>query len=171
MNEPRVLHVTPPVKQHRFQHLGWMTQLSFDERDLFIRCTRGFIESSSSYHLHNLSPSIATERVSDPDALGRIRTAWLLLLAAVVIRFSDYNASIPLLAPVLALLWLGIFVVNLRHAWPYRWLVVREEFGSVVTRIRKAEEDAQAVAQQDLFIRNLTDAIERAKQREYYPDE
>lgn len=171
MSDPKILHIAPPVQSHQYRHLGWRTQVSFDERDVFIQQKLGVLERRSSYHLHNLSPAIPQERVSDEDAVERVRRSWLYLLAAVVVYFSDINTAVPLLAPVLALLWLVTFVANLRQAWPYRWYVVRDEFGAVVARMRVTDDTESDRTRQQLFVKSLSGAIESAKQREYYPTE
>lgn len=169
MTDPKVLHIAPPVQNHRYRHLGWTTQVSFDERDLFMQQTAGLLERRSSYHLHNLAPDIPQERVSDEDAVLQFRRSWLYLLAAVVVYFSDIQGAVPLLAPVLGLLWILTAVISLRRAWPYRWYVVRDEFGAVVTRMRVTDDTESDRTRQELFVKNLSRAIERAKQREYYP--
>lgn len=171
MKDPKILHIAPPVQNHRYRHLGWVTQVSFDERDLFIQQTLGLLERRSSYHLHNLSPEIPQERVSDDDAMIQVRRSWLYLLAAVVVYFSAIHPAVPLLAPALALLWAVTFGVNLRQAWPYRWFVIRDEFGAVVTRMRVTDDTEADRTRQELFVRSLGKAIESAKQREYYPSE
>lgn len=171
MKDPKILHIAPPVQSHQYRHLGWRIHVSFDERDLFIQQTLGLLERRSSYHLHNLSPAIPQERVSDEDAMVQVRRSWLYLLAAVVVYFSDINAAVPLLAPVLGGLWLVIFAANLRHAWPYRWFVVRDEFGAAVARMRVTDHTEADRTRQEAFVRSLSGAIESAKQREYYPTE
>lgn len=169
MTDPKILHFAPPVQSHQYRHLGWTTQVSFDERDVFIQQKLGLLERRSSYHLHNLSPAIPQERVSDEGAMDQVRRSWLYLLAAVVVYFSEINAAVPLLAPVLGLLWFVTLATNLRHAWPYRWFVVRDEFGAVVARMRVTDDTESDRTRQELFVKCLSSAIESAKQREYYP--
>ena len=169
MNDPNILKFEPPSKKCEFTHRGVVTTVSFDERHMHLHHKRWATHDASAHLLHQLSPKILEHYGNDSDAATYIRAAWILLLAAVVVYFSDYNDRIPLLAPALALLWLVFFSANIKRAWPYTWLVVTDEYGGQVIKLRAPDpQDIDTKARQDGFIGNLSKAIEAAKQKEYF---
>ena len=152
-----------------FEDSGRTTIVEFDKRHIFVKQKKWHIELGTSTRLlHHLSPAISSDYSNDPDAAKRIRTSWLFLFGAIVVYFSDYNASIPLLAPALLLLWLLVFLPNGRRALPKRWLVVNDEYGILVVRIRAAAKEHEASASlEQAFVESLRKAIDDAKQKEY----
>ena len=152
-----------------FEDSGRTTIVEFDKRHIFVKQKKWHIELGTSTRLlHHLSPAISSDFSNDAEAAMRVRSSWLFLLGAIVVYFSDYNASVPLLAPALLLLWLLVFLPNSRRSWPKRWLVVNDEYGVLVVRIRAAAKERESSASlEQAFVENLRKAIEDAKQKEY----
>lgn len=150
-----------------FEDSGRTTIVEFDKRHLYVRQKKWQIDLGTSTRLlHHLSPVISSEFSNDSEAATQVRSSWLFLVGAVVVYFSDHNASIPLLSPALLLLWLLVFVPNIRKAWPKQWLMVNDEYGIFVVRIRAAKHETPASPEQ-IFVEALSKAIEDAKQKEY----
>ena len=163
-----VTKIVIPSQRLEFADSGRTTIVEFDKRHLFVKQKKWHIELGTSTRLlHHLSPAISHEFSNDPEAAIRIRSSLFCLLGAIVIYYSDYNARIPLLAPVLFLLWLLVFLRNIRRSWPKWWLVVNDEYGAVVVRIRSAREGATSASPENTFVENLRKAVEDAKQKEY----
>jgi len=85
--------------------------------------------ASLSYPLYGMSPDLIETVGRSPETTKAVRVASALLASAVIIFFSDFNTSIPLLAPFLFLLC-GWWLVNaLRQVVPRRWTEVRKLSG------------------------------------------
>jgi hypothetical protein len=158
-----------PVRRIEFDHAGRTTIVEFDDRQISVRNKKWHIELGTSTRLlHHLSTTISQEFAHDSDAGNRIRSSWLWLTGAVVIYFSEYNASIPLLAPALLLTWLLIFLPNIRKSCPRWWLSVNDDFGMLVVRILTNRPDSDGhSSKHEAFVSQLRKAIELAKQKEY----
>ena len=169
MSDPKILKFEHTTKKCEFPHRNVVTTLTFDERHLHLHHKRWATHDASAHLLHQLSPRILEHYGNESGATTQIRIAWVLLLAAIVVYYSDYNEHIPLLAPAFALLWLLVFSANIKRAWPYTWLVVTDEYGGQVAKLRAADAAAVEIkARQVEFIGNLSKAIETAKQKEYF---
>ena len=170
MSDPKIAKLESPVRSYTFRHLGKTSTVSFDERNLYVRCERQLTKGTRTHLLHHLSPKIDEGCWNEPGATTKVRTAWLLLLAAVVFYFSDLRHSVPLLVPALVILWAMFFASSSRRAWPYDWLTVGDEFGQDVVNIRAVSDDRpEEKARLDSFVRSLSKAIEEAKKNEYFP--
>lgn len=169
MSDPKIAKLVPPTRSYQFRHLGNSTTISFDERNLYVRSEQGVASGTTTHLLHHLSPRIEEECWNEPDAITKIRISLLLLLAAIVVYFSDVQDAVPLLAPALALVWLIIFASNCRRAWPYDWLTIGDEYGRTVANIRAVDaEQPGGKAKLDAFITSLASAIEEARKNEYF---
>lgn len=168
MSDPQIVKLEPPTRTYHFSHLGKGSTLSFDERRLYVRTERGVTKGTATYLLHHLSPRIEEECLNESGATTMVRVAWGLLLAAIVVYFSEVQEAMPLLAPALALLWIIMFAANCRQAWPYDWLTVGDEYGRTVATIRAVSAEQPAEKEKlERFVRNLTAAIEEARKNEY----
>jgi len=158
-----------PLQRIEFDHAGRTTIVEFDDRQMSVRHKKWHIELGTSTRLlHHLSTTISHEFASNSDATRQIRFSWLWLLGAIVAYFSEYNASIPLLAPALLFVWLLIFLPNIRNAVPKWWLSVNDDYGILVVRILTDRPSSDGgSSKQEAFVNGLRKAIEVAKQKEY----
>ncbi len=170
-DDSKVSELRPKHTRYEYR-IGWRRLvLEFDERYLYERWEDRAGFGSRVYLLHYLSPRFARVREMDPDATRNTRIGAGLLLAAVVVFFSTYNADIPLLAPVLLLASLGPLALGLRHIKPKTWNYIYDDDGNYVTGIlvEDAESEKDTVRREG-FENALAEAIESAKQKEYYED-
>lgn len=98
-----------------------------------------------------------------------VRVAWVLLVAAIVVFFSEYNSKIPLLTPVLIVFGVSLMAVNVKKSWPRNWALVYDDYNykQVAILVPDEEEDSQGSERQK-FIDSLSEAIEDAKKKELY---
>ena len=145
------------------------TALSFDERYLYEDWETGMISGTRCHLLCRLSPRVSVIRSFDALAERRIKIGGALLLMAVVVFFSEYRGRLPLLAPALFGVGIGPFVLGARNILPKLWLNIDDEMGTNEISVElKPNETAAEVDSRRIFERNLTEAIEKAKQAEYY---
>lgn len=158
-----------PVQKIEFDHAGRKTIVEFDDRQISVRHTKWHLELDTSARLlHHLSTSIPHEFTSDGEAVRKVRISWFWLIGAIVVYFSDYNGSIPLLAPALLLLWLVFLLPNARNAMPRWWLSINDDYGTLLVRIRTVRPGSEDdPSKQEAFVTALRRAIEVAKQKEY----
>jgi hypothetical protein len=163
-----VVTLDQPLTRFEFKHLLVNTALEFDERHLYVRREQaGVTLGTETSLLHRLSPKIVRGFSNDPAGAKGIRRSFLYLAAALAIFFSDYNAHIPLFAPLLSVAGLFNFAINVRIAWPYHWLIVKDEFGRNVVKLPATKDSKFSNPRQAAFVASLKKAIEDAKQKEY----
>jgi hypothetical protein len=85
--------------------------------------------SRTSVSLQGLSSNLAESVGRSASTTKTVRLAMLLIASSVVVFFSDYNESIPLLAPFLIGLGGWWFVNALRKLVPRSWTNVRKSSG------------------------------------------
>jgi hypothetical protein len=73
---------------------------SYDDKYITID-SKGFDWGTRKYDLWRLIPTPATEQTLKPEAATQTRTGMAFLLSALVVFFSDFRWSLPLLIPVL----------------------------------------------------------------------
>ena len=82
---------------------------SYDEKYITIESKYSPDSRSRKYDLWRLIPTPATEETLRPEASTQTRSGIAFLLAALVVFFSDFRWSLPLLIPVLVIA--GIFEI------------------------------------------------------------
>lgn len=163
-----ISQLSPSVNRIEFEDGGRTTIVEFDERHIYVSRRKWHIELGTSTRLlHQLSKTISPASTNEPSAANEVRGSWLWLLGAIVVYFSNYSASIPLLAPALGLVWLVKFSLNIRAAIPKDWLVVNDDWGMVVVQIRAPGGESGGSSRHQMFVHALSRAIETAKQKEY----
>jgi hypothetical protein len=163
-----VSKLSPSVNRIEFDDHGRTTIVEFDDRHISVSRKKWHIELGTTTRLlHQLSKTISLARTNDPSAAAEVRSSWLWLLGAIVAYFSSFNASIPLLAPALGLVWLIKFSLNIRAAVPKDWLTVNDDWGILVVQIRVPRGQGGGSSRYELFAHALSKAIETAKQKEY----
>lgn len=133
--------------------------LQIEEGFLVEKWERGPWQGARARPLDRLAPIFIEDRSFQPARARLFRLGTLLLLAAVVLAFSDYRLQIPLLAPLLTLaglpmLWLGYGGVRPRSRTRILDELGQEEFaiehdGVETTQQRKAFEKFLAEAIQN----------------------
>ena len=116
-----ISQLSPSVNRIEFEDGGRTTIVEFDERHIYVSRRKWHIELGTTTRLlHQLSKTISPASTNEPSAANEVRGSWLWLLGAIVVYFSNYSASIPLLAPALGLVWLVKFSLNIRAAMACR---------------------------------------------------
>ncbi len=114
-----------------------------------------------SYPLYGMSPDLIETVGRSPSTTKTLRVSSSALAFAVIIFFSDFNKSIPLLAPFLFLLG-GWWLVNaLRQIVPRRWTEVRKLSGETGFALVQPEHRTQEWVN---FEQTLSAAIRRANE-------
>jgi len=86
----------------------------------------GMDGAKSSYPLHGMSSDLVETTGRSSQTTKTVRISLGLISASVIIFFSEYNKTIPLLAPFLLLLG-GWWLTNaLRKVMPRTWTEVRK---------------------------------------------
>ena len=171
MSSSNISEFKPRTQSYEFEFLGKKTTLSFDERYLHEEWKKGVAKGKSTYLLYRLSPNIVEATDINQEALKLVRTSWILLIASIVIYFSDYKETIPLLAPVLAVAAISIFTINIRKSWPRVWAIVYDDYNYKQVGIPLSEKDEKkASSERGIFLNELSEAIEVARKQEFYGD-
>lgn len=143
--------------------------LEFDERYLYERWQNMLSRGEKSYLLHDLSPKLVHWTHINESSLSWVKWGGLLMLAAVVVFFSDLQVSMPLLAPSLVLLGLVPLIRGCLDILPRQWTYVHDDDGNFVLSIPVPHnENVEEKRSRQTFETQLTNAIENAKQKEYY---
>ncbi len=164
-NPNKVAQLFPKRNRYTSTHHGRTTTHEFDENNLTIEWHHGSLSGSSSALLSRLSPRLMSETSIDNDSLSNTRHGLLFMLAGFVIYFSEFNASIPLLAPALGLVGLLPLISGLKNLRPTTWTRIYDDYGNIESSIpcRKDGPDKERL----FFEESLSKAIERAHDAEY----
>ena len=110
----------------------------------FTEWKNGMDFSKSSWPLHGVSPHFGETIGRSSDTTKTVRISAALIAAAIIIFFSEYNKSIPLLAPFLFGLGCWWLIGKARNVVPRSWTEVRkttgEDFFSFVQPSEKSED-------------------------------
>lgn len=136
---------------------------SYDDRYVTIESKYSIEARSKKYDLWRLIPIPATEEVLRPEAVNQGRRGIAFLLAAVIVFFSEFRWSFPLLVPILAVVGLLESSVGWYRARPRTYT---NFFGSdagalVCIPIEVLEGNREA------FIHGLSEAIRSARAAAY----
>ncbi len=135
---------------------------SYDDTYIMIE-SNGLDFGSRKYDLWRLIPTHATEQTLRPEASTQTRTGIVFLLAALVVFFSEFRWSLPLLVPVLTLAGLVELFVGWYRLRPRTYTHFFGSDGGALVSIPTdvIEGDREG------FIRGLSDAISDARTTVY----
>jgi hypothetical protein len=136
---------------------------SYDEKYVTIESSEGFDSGTRKYDLWRLIPQPATEQKPRPEATSQTRSGIAFLLAALVIYFSEFRWSLPLLVPVLTLVGLVELCIGWQRAGPRTFT---HYFGSDGGALLSIPMDI-IEGDRDAFIAGLTEAIRSARTEVY----
>jgi len=143
--------------------------LKFDERYLYEYWENRFSSGCKFYLLHDLSPKLANWNHINESSLQHLKLGVLFILATVIVFFSDYDDKLPLLSPALLILGLIPIVRGLLDIAPKVWTYISDDDGTYVTSIQISRNETDKQKQKrEIFEKKLSQAIETAKQKEYY---
>lgn len=165
----KVTRLIPEKPSLTFQEGLETVTLEFDSRNLYEQRKSRFASKSSVWLLHDLSPLLTPQCSVSKNLMRNFYIAIGFALSAIVFWFSAVNPLLPLLAPVLGLVTLvfaSLCAAGLRKKF---WVCINDDDGLRVTRIRlKNNEGTVDTTTRQLFENTLSEAIEAAKQQEYY---
>ena len=129
----------------------------------FTEWTSGMDCSKTSVHLRGLSPRLIETSGRSSSTTQTVRISLLLIASSIIVFFSDYNKTIPLLAPFLLFLG-GWWVANaLRKVIPRKWTVVRKRSGEDAFFLVQPEKKSDDWLR---FEKDLSGAINKANPSE-----
>jgi hypothetical protein len=135
---------------------------SYDDKYITIDAI-GFDSGTRKYDLWRLIPTPATEQTFRPEASTQLRTGIALLLAALVVFFSEFRWSLPLLVPVLGAAGAFECCVGYYRLLPRTYThFFGAEGGALVSIPMEVIE-----GDRETFIRGLTDSINSARAAVY----
>jgi len=165
----KVTRLIPEKPSLTFQEGIETVTLEFDSRNLYEQRESRFASESNVWLLHDLSPLLTPQCTVSQDLKRNFYITIAFALGTIVFLFSAINPLLPLLAPVLGLVSLvfgSLCVVGLRKKF---WICINDDDGIRITRIKlKDKEGTVDTTTRQLFENTLSDAIEAAKQQEYY---
>ena len=123
----------------------------------------GTFQTRSTLSLQGLSPRLVVEIERHSGTVKTIRFSALAIALAAVVFFSDYNSSIPLLAPLLFGVGLIKFLNGVRHIYPRSWTVIRNTAGEEVRSLLQPKEKGEAWS---TFEKVLSETIVAANRNE-----
>jgi hypothetical protein len=109
--------------------------------------------------LRDLKPELPIERWASSGADKKVRIAVPLLIAGVVVTFSDIRAHVPLLAPALFLFGLHSLYLGIRGYKHIHKTVIYTKHGRYIVAIPHVRE---LEAQRQAFKKSLLLAIKKA---------
>ena len=136
---------------------------SYDEKYVTVEVTRGINTGVRKYDLWRLIPLPATEQTAEPEGSPQARTGVIFLLAALVVFFSEFRWSLPLLVPVLmAAGFFELFMGMLR----FRPRTLTHFFGADGPALVSIPMDV-IEGDRESFIKGLSEAIQSSRTAVY----
>lgn len=132
----------------------------FDEPYFYKEWEQGSDGGTESFPLEKLSSKYSKTQGRPDGVVVRIKNAGTLLLASIVIYFSEFNVQIPLLAPVLLILGLSRFYFVKDDILPKSWTIIRYKNGEEASYILHNEKRNDERIE---FEHTLSEAIDRAE--------
>lgn len=136
---------------------------SYDEKYITIESKYAPDSGTRKYDLWRLIPTPATEQTLRPEASRQTRTGILFVLAALVVFFSEFRWSLPLLVPVLAIVGIAEMGIGWYRMRPRTFTHFFGSDGpalvSIPTRVIEGNREA--------FIHGLSEAIRSARTAVY----
>ncbi len=142
--------------------------IDFDSRYLFEHRSSYFGSKSNVWLLHDLSPFLTPQSTTHKHLKAYSLAAMSFGLATLVVLFSVISPLVPLLAPILALASFTFTAYALLGLKRRYWICINSDDGLMNTRIKIENVDRPQIENRQLFESTLSDAIEAAKQKEYY---
>ncbi|VAW73051.1 hypothetical protein MNBD_GAMMA12-500 [hydrothermal vent metagenome] len=164
----KVTPIVPEKPSFSFKDGVESVTLDFDSRYLFEHRSGYFGSNSNVWLLHDLSPFLTPQSTTHDHLKSHSLTALSFGLAALIVLFSVINPLLPLLAPILALAsftFASYTLIGLKRKY---WICVNSDDGMINTRIKIDNADHSKMASRQLFESKLSEAIDAAKQKEYY---
>ena len=118
-------------------------------------------DSTVSCSLRGLSPNLTETTGRSSNIAQTVRIAMLLLASSVIVFFSEYNKTIPLLSPFLLSLGSWWLFNALRKVIPRTWTVIRKTNGEDACSIVQPEKKS---AEWLKFEKELSDTIVEANE-------
>lgn len=100
---------------------------------------KGMDYSKSCWSLQGVSPNLVETTGRSSETTKTARISMTLMASAVIVFFSEYNKTIPLLAPFLLGLGGWWFIGILRKVAPRTWTEVRKSTGEYVFSLVQPE--------------------------------
>jgi len=162
-----VTNLIPEKPSFSFKDGLESVSLEFDSRYLFEHRKSRFTSKSSVWLLHDLSPFLTPLCTVSEDLKLHLSLTLILGLSTIVVLFSALHPIMPLLAPVLGLASLFFSVLFALGYKKKFWICINDDDGLRNTRIKLGLNEVES-ANRQLFETKLSEAIEAAKQQEYY---
>lgn len=142
-------------------------EYSFDDICFYSAHKGKFSSGKTPYQLENLSPKFGYSKSYNMEKIKMLRVLFILAISSCVIYFSEYNAKIPLLAPVLFLMAAIPFINNLNNFTPTSWVRIYDDTGAYETSIPvPSNETTEESEQRKLFLTALSKKIEESYDEE-----
>ncbi len=164
----KVIHLVPEKPSFSFKDGTESVTLNFDARYLFEHRKSHFTSKSNVWLLHDLSPLLTPQCTVSENLNRHLSLAAILGLSAIVVLFSALRPFMPLLAPALAMSALFFACLTIFDIKRKFWICINDDDGLINTRIRLGANNETVSANRQVFETKLSEAIEAAKQQEYY---
>lgn len=147
-------------------------RFDFDHEKITSQWSDGPLMHRHSVSLHRINPDFAEETVTDEKRAGTARAGIYLIIAAVVVYFSEYNIKLPLAVPALALIGVITFWRGFRGIIPHAYVRLRNDYDEVLMNIPyPLGEDVEQKKIRSTFQQRLQEAICLARQGQLVTDE
>jgi len=169
LKKTSTIHKLPAKLSYDYKFKHELITIEFDKRYLYQKWSSRISKGSKAYLLHDLSPKLTTSYHIGEKSLSTLRWACTLLLLAVIVFFSEYQVKIPLLAPSAAGLGILLLIKGIFDFLPRSWSILYDDDDIlIIPMLIDKNETSQRQTQRLLFEQRLSEAIENAKQQEYY---
>ncbi|RLA40553.1 MAG: hypothetical protein DRR06_17305 [Gammaproteobacteria bacterium] len=151
--------MTDVIEELVVKESGYLYRYSFDKHVFYNNWRHGPDEGTSSIPLNQLSRH-HTLTQGRPDGFTRkFQIAGAFIAGAIIVYFSDFNHSIPLLAPALFIYGAGRTVCMWSDVLPKKWTIIRYNNGEQASSIVHNNSDKERIK----FETALSQAIDDAK--------
>ena len=130
---------------------------------LYTEWVSGFDRSTVPCPLRGLSPNFTETTGRSSGIAQTVRISMLLVASSVIVFFSDYHKTIPLLAPFLLGLGSWWLANAIRKVVPRTWTVIRKTNGEDACSIVQPEKKSPEWLR---FEKKLSDAILKVNESE-----
>jgi hypothetical protein len=142
---------------------GYDYTLTVDGESLSVEWQSPGYSRATKTSLRDLKPELPIERWASSGAEKKVRVAVPLLIAGVVVTFSDIRVHVPLLAPALLVFGLHSLYLGVRGYKHVHKTVIYTKHGKFIAAIPHVQElEAQRLAFEKMFV----SAVKKAREDE-----
>ena len=119
--------------EERVYNVGRRLKFTLTEDHLIEEGSRGVNHWRQAWPLQQLSPEVESQAARPQGTMERVIGGVAILAVGLTVYFSDFNAKVPLLAPLLLVVGLIVMGRGLKTLRVETWTTIRKSDGAAAT--------------------------------------